>query len=136
MAWTRAEETYFAAKERYGTIRAGLRDMTMPRRLLHPEETVHGIAVGSVLRDEFPVLLITDRRVLIVRDGIRGWKIRSQAPSADVAGAELEDRLLSRRLRVRLRTGKDLTLKVRDRERSEAAVDLIRHLVAGGAPPR
>src|SRR5690606_13555823 len=102
---------------------------------LHPEETVFEVAVGAQRSDTFPLLIVTDRRVLHVMDRLRGWTVLEEAPAAAITGAELEERLLSGRLRVHVREGRSLTMKVAERNRSQEVVDLLQHLAAGGAPP-
>src|SRR5690606_41567974 len=42
---------------------------------LHPEETVYEVAVGAQRSDTFPLLIVTDRRVLHVMDRLRGWTV-------------------------------------------------------------
>ncbi|MGO1286446.1 MAG: PH domain-containing protein [Brachybacterium sp.] len=132
-----AAQTYREAMARNAGIGGGLHDLDLPERLLAPEERVYEVAVGALSSDTFPLLIVTDRRVLVTKDlPWRRWKILREASAADVSGAELEERLLSGRLRVHLREGKDITLKVSHRERSEQVAALLRHLAAGGAPPR
>ncbi|NMA78998.1 MAG: hypothetical protein GX960_17400 [Actinomycetales bacterium] len=132
-----AAQTYREAMARNAGIGGGLHDLDLPERLLAPEERVYEVAVGALSSDTFPLLIVTDRRVLVTKDlPWRRWKLLQEAAAAEVTGAELEKRLLSGRLRVHLRRGKDITLKVSDRERSEQVAALLRHLAAGGAPPR
>lgn len=122
--------------ERYGRERYRINDVILPERVLHPEETVYDVAMGGISSDTFPLVIVTDRRVIHTRDQPwRRWRILREAPSADVLGAEVEARLLSGRLRVRLRGGKDITMTLGDRDRPEEVAALLRHLVAGGAPP-
>ena len=136
MAMTRAQHTYFAAMERNGRGRYTVNDLILPERILDPAETVYDVAMGGLSSDTFPLVIVTDRRVIHTRDQPwRRWRILREAPSADVVGAEVEARLLSGRLRVRIRDGKDIRMGLRDRERPEQVAALIRHLVAGGAPP-
>lgn len=132
----RAESTYRRAMARNQGLRFRASDMNLPQQVLHPEETVHEVAVGAQRSDTFPLLIVTDRRVLHVMDRLRGWTVLEEAPAAAVTGAELEERLLSGRLRVHVREGRDLTMKVAERSRSQEVVDLLQHLAAGGAPPR
>lgn len=133
---SRAEATYRQAMARNRGLSFRAVDVNLPQRVLDPEETVHEVAVGAERSDTFPLLIVTDRRVLIVMDRLCGWTVLEEAPAAAIAGAELEERMLSARFRVRVREGRDLTMKVRHRERSQEVVDLLQHLVAGGAPPR
>lgn len=137
MAMTRAQQTYFTAMELNGDRRFVVNDLILPERVLDPDETVYDVAMGGLTSDTFPLVIVTDRRVIHTKDQPwRRWRILREAPSADVLGAEVEARLLSGRLRVRIRGGKDIRLGLRDRERPEEVASLIRHLVGGGAPPR
>ena len=133
---SRAEITYRQAMARNRGLRFRAVDVNLPQQVLDPEETVHEVAVGAERSDTFPLLIVTDRRVLIVMDRLCGWTVLEEAPAAAIAGAELEERMLSARFRVRVREGRDLTMKVRHRERSQEVVDLLQHLGAGGTPPR
>src|SRR5699024_12552967 len=82
------------------------------------------------------LLIVTDRRIVYtVYNMVTRWKVRGEVPATEVAGAELERRLLSGRLHVRRRSGAALTVKVADPAWSEHIVELIDHLAAGGAPP-
>ncbi|MGP5260485.1 hypothetical protein ACTXMW_09280 [Brachybacterium paraconglomeratum] len=132
----RAESTYRRAMARNQGLRFRASDLNLPQQVLDPEETVFEVAVGAQRSDTFPLLIVTDRRVLHVMDRLRGWTVLEEAPAAAVTGAELEERLLSGRLRVHVREGRDLTMKVAERARSQEVVDLLQHLAAGGAPPR
>lgn len=133
---SRAEQSYRTAMARNQHLRFRAADANLPQQVLDPEETVHEVAVGAQRSDTFPLLIVTDRRVLHVMDRLRGWTVLEEAPAAAVTGAELEERLLSGRLRVRVREGKDVTMKVNESVRSQQVVDLLQHLAAGGAPPR
>lgn len=136
MSMTRAQHTYFAAMERNGDRRFALNDLILPERILEPSEVVYDVAMGGLSSDTFPLVIVTDRRVIHTKDQPwRRWRILREAPSADVQGAEVQARLLSGRLRVRIRSGKDIRMGLRDRDRPEEVAALIRHLVGGGAPP-
>ena len=132
---SRAESTYRRAMARNQHLRFRAADANLPQQVLDPEETVFEVAVGAQRSDTFPLLIVTDRRVLHVMDRLRGWTVLEEAPAAAITGAELEERLLSGRLRVHVREGRGLTMKVAERNRSQEVVDLLQHLAAGGAPP-
>jgi len=132
---SRAEATYRRAMARNQGLRFRASDLNLPQQVLDPEETVFEVAVGAQRSDTFPLLIVTDRRVLHVMDRLRGWTVLEEAPAAAITGAELEERLLSGRLRVHVREGRGLTMKVAERNRSQEVVDLLQHLAAGGAPP-
>ena len=131
---SRAARTYHHAMVKNLGLRFRVRDMDLPEKVLHPDETVYEVAVGAQRSSTFPLLVVTDRRVLQVINVWR-WDVLDEVPAAQIAGAELEKGWPSGRLRVRRHHGKDITMKVLDRERSEEVVDLLRHLVAGGVPP-
>ena len=129
----RAERTYREAMAR-NSERFRVNDLDLPERVLHPEETVLDVAVGGLSSDTFPLLLVTDRRIVLTKDQPwRRWRILREAPLVDVLGAEVESRLLSGRLRVRLRQGKDIVLGLGARERPEEVAALIRRMVSGGS---
>ena len=133
---SRAETTYHEAMARNRGLRFRAADGNLPQQVLHPEETVYEVAVGAQRSDTFPLLIVTDRRVLHVMDRLRGWTVLDEVPAAEVTGAELEKRLLSGRLRVDARHGKGVSMKVAEMRRTEEVAALLRHLAAGGAPPR
>ncbi|MGO1172734.1 MAG: PH domain-containing protein [Actinomycetaceae bacterium] len=111
---TRSERTYFAAKER-NPQRARLKDLSMPERVLAPDEAVYDVLICSVKNDEFPLLLVTDRRVVYTEDGMfRRWRVVAEAPAPAIAGAELEEKLLSFRVHLHLRDGERFTAKTGD----------------------
>ncbi len=134
---TRAARTYFAAMARNSHLRFHVVDMGLPGKVLEPEETVYDVAVGSQRSSTFPLLIVTDRRVLqVIR--VWRWRVLDEAPAARITGAELEKGWITWTLRVHVREGKGVTMKVDagGRERAEELVGLLRHLVGGGAPPR
>ena len=133
---TRSAQTYRAAMARNAGIGGGLHDIDLPERILTADETVYDVAVGGQSDDTFPLLIVTDRRVLVTKDlPWKRWKIQREVPTAQIAGAELEARLLSGRIRVRLHQGKDISFRVNERTRSAAVAALLQHLADGGAPP-
>lgn len=135
-AATRAQRTYREAMARNRGQRYSVADLILPEKVLHPEETVLDVAVGGLSSDTFPLLLVTDRRVILTKDQPwRRWRILREAPAAEVLGAEVEPRMLGGRLRVRVREGGDIVLKLGALQRPEEVAALIRRLVAeGGAP--
>lgn len=130
---TRAEKTYREAMARNNGQRFAVNDVMLPEKVLHPEETVLDVAVGGLSSDTFPLLLITNRRIVLTIDQPwRRWRTLRAAPLAEVLGAEVESRLLGSRLRVRLRRGKDINLKLGSQKRPEEVAALINRLVNGG----
>lgn len=135
-ATTPAQRTYREAMARNRDQRFSVNDLLLPEKVLHPEETVLDVAVGGLSADTFPLLLVTDRRIILTRDQPwRRWRILREAPAAEVLGAEVERRVLGGRLRVRLRQGGDIVLKLGSLERPEEVAALIRRLVGGGGAP-
>lgn len=132
----RAERTYREAMARNHGLRFRAADANLPQQVLHPDETVHDVAVGALRSDTFPLLIVTDRRVLHVMDRFRGWTILEEAPAAEIVGAEIEKRLLSGKFRVQVRHGKDITMKISEWTRTQEVLGLLQHLAPGGAPPR
>src|SRR5699024_1693476 len=90
------------------------RDLTARTALRGPEEVLaEHIAVGAPRTDRFPLPLVTDRRVLHAIDrNLRGWTILSQAPAAEITGAEVKKGLISGRLQVHVRQGEGPSLRV------------------------
>ncbi|HLS14590.1 MAG TPA: hypothetical protein VK095_08765 [Beutenbergiaceae bacterium] len=136
MAMTRAQYTYFTAMERNGNSRFTVNDLILPERILDPDETVYDVAMGGLSSDTFPLLIVTDLRVIHTKDQPwRRWRILREAPLPYVLGADVKARLLWGRLRVRIHGGKDIKMGLRDRERPEEVAALIRRLVGAGALP-
>ena len=134
-----AQATFDAAiaRNRRAGVRFQLLGGGLPGKLLHPAERVYDIAVGAQRTDRFPLLLVTDRRVLHAIDrNLRGWTILEQAPAAEITGAEVKKGLISGRLQVHVRHGEGPSLRVNKLQRAEEVAALLRHLAAGGAPPR
>lgn len=133
---SRAEESYREAMARNSALRFRAVDVNLPQQVLDPAETVYEVAVGAQRNDTFPLLIVTDRRVLHVMDTLRGWTVLEEVPAPEVTGAELEKRLLSGRLRVDVLHGRGISMKVAEMRRTEEVAALLRHLAAGGAPAR
>lgn len=135
MAWTHAQKTFLAA-DRRSPQRGGALETIVPEKVLHPDETVYEFLRCAHKGASWPLLIITDRRILYTVDNMfTRWQVRDEVPAAQVAGAELERKLLSGRIHVRQREGRALTVKVADPAWSRHIVSLIDHLAAGGAPP-
>ncbi|PKI92138.1 hypothetical protein CW368_04705 [Actinomycetales bacterium SN12] len=131
-----AERTYREAMARNSSQRFSVDDWILPEKVLDPEETVLDVAVGGLSLDTFPLLLVTDRRIILTMDQPwRRWRILREAPVTDVLDAAVEPRLIGGRLRVRLRQGKDIVLKLGALQRPEEVAALIRRLVGGGGAP-
>ena len=135
---THAERTYREAMARNSGQRFSVNDAILPERVLHAEETVLDVAVGGLSSDTFPLLLVTDRRVILTIDQPwRRWKVRREAPLADVLGAEVVPFLrIFGRLRVKLRQGEDIVLKLGSQQRPKEVAALINRLVSEGTASR
>lgn len=133
---TRAAQSYHLVMQRNAGIGGGLHDLDLPERILEADETVLEVAVGGLSDDTFPLLIVTDRRVLVTKDlPWNRWKILREEPTSDIAGATLRDRLLSGQLIVHLRHGEDISFRVAARERSEHVVAFLQELADSGNPP-
>src|SRR5699024_3674185 len=134
---TRAQQTYFAATKRNGDMRFNVNDLILPERVLDPDETVYDVAMGGLNSDTFPLVLVTDRRVIHTKDQPwRRCRILQEAPWADILGAGVEASLLWGRLRVRIRGGKDTRLDRGDGGRREALPGRVGQMVDGAALSR
>ncbi|MGC5617162.1 hypothetical protein [Georgenia sp. Z1491] len=135
MAWTRAQETFMNAALR-NPQRGGKHELDVATKVLEPDEVVYEYLLCALKGDSWPLLVVTDRRIVHTVDRmVAWWHVREEVPAAQVAGAELEPKLLSWRLHVHRHGGDPLTVKVADRKWSEHVVALVNHLAAGGAPP-
>lgn len=61
---TRAARTYHQAMVKNSGLRFHVRDLRLPEKVLHPDEVVYDVAVGAQRSSTFPLLIVTDRRVL------------------------------------------------------------------------
>ena len=135
MSCTRAEQTLSDAMERSTQLR-GRHEIAVAHTVLDPEETVYELLRCARKGNSWPVLAVTDRRILYTEHGaVTRWRVKGQVPAGEVVGARFESRFLSRREHVQRRSGDPLTVKVSDEEWPQHVVSLINHLAAGGAPP-
>lgn len=108
-------------------------DITLPERILSPDETVFDVLVGNLKNDTFPLLLVTDRRVIVTMDRmVRGWRILSQAPLAEIVSVEVSKGLLAEKVRISLRQGKPITLKSSRGQQVRRVVALLQGIIGNG----
>ncbi|MFE5776335.1 PH domain-containing protein [Brachybacterium sp. NPDC056505] len=133
---TRAEQTFFAVMQRNDEPR-DVWDLNLPEKILAPDETVIDVKVGDTTSDTNPLLIATDRRVLLAKEGaIRSWRVLKQAPAAEVVGVDYKPALLSGKLRVHLRDGSAITLTTATKGHAERFVATMRGLLEGAQRPR
>nr|WP_246483105.1 PH domain-containing protein [Brachybacterium halotolerans] len=102
----------------------------LPKRVLDPEETVIDTKVGDIQNDTTPILLATDRRVVLTRRRAFGsWKILKQAPAAEVVDVDFKPTLLSGKLRVHLRDGAQIVLTTRTKDQAQRFVSTMHGLL-------
>lgn len=95
--------SYLTVKERNGEQTSG-NDFDLPDQLLDPDERAIDMIIGDTSSEDDPILIATDRRVLLARrPASRRWKILKEAPGADVVDASYTKTFLAGRLRVHLR---------------------------------
>lgn len=139
MAWTPAQESFVAAQMRNPQDRSVL--LLSPDKLLHPEEVVYDYLSCTQKNDSFPVLMVTNRRVLYTeRKMFRGWVITAELPAQHVAGASYQRRWITGRVHVHGRDGSKFTGKVglgpQEAEWIQYIVTLINQLATGTGDPR
>ncbi|WP_165831793.1 PH domain-containing protein [Brachybacterium endophyticum] len=126
---THAEKTFFAILRRHDEPRNALA-IDLPERVLAPDETVLDVKVGDIQNDTTPLLLATDRRVVLTRRRAFGsWKILEGAPAAEVVNVDYTPTLLSGKLRVHLRGGSQIVLKTRTKDHAERFLRTMRELL-------
>lgn len=92
--------------------RRGVLDFSIDA-ILPPAEIVYDYLSCTVKNDSFPVLMITNQRVLYTeRKLFRGWVVTSELPASQVAGASYERRWITGRIHVHGRDGSRFTAKV------------------------
>ncbi|MDN5705069.1 MAG: PH domain-containing protein [Yaniella sp.] len=134
MAWTPAQQSFLDAQMRNAQGR-GARFWAVDK-LLPPEEIVYDYLTCTLKSDSFPLLMVTNRRVLYTeRKLFRGWVIASELPAYQVAGASYEQRWITGRVHVHGRDGSRITCKVRlgpqEAEWIQYMVTLINQLATG-----
>ncbi|WP_193636315.1 PH domain-containing protein [Brachybacterium subflavum] len=126
---THAEQTFFAVLNRNDEVKNAL-TIDLPGRVLDPEETVIDTKIGDIQNDTTPILLATDRRVVLTRRRAFGsWKILKEAPAAQVVGVDYKPTLLSGKLRVHLRDGAQIVLKTATKDHAERFVSTMHGLL-------
>lgn len=136
MAMTRAQQTLMEEMKLHRHF-GGSSWSSVATEILAAQEGILAGVVGSTSVENEPALFVTDQRVILAKPRLSGaWKVSKEFAAGDVAGAELTKRMLTNKVTVRSRFGDSLSLKTRDDGHGDRLVTVIRHLVAGGAPPR
>ncbi|UQN28584.1 PH domain-containing protein [Brachybacterium kimchii] len=126
---THAEQTFFAVLNKNDEAKNAL-TVDLPERVLDPEETVLDTKVGDIQNDTTPILLATDRRVVLTRRRAFGsWKILKQAPAAEVVDVDFKPTLLSGKLRVHLRDGTQIVLSTGTKDHAQRFVSTMHGLL-------
>lgn len=130
MAWSQAQQTFMDADMR-NPQRAGRHLLSVPKYALAPHETVYEFVVCTLKSDSFPLVIVTDQRVLYTEHSmIRRWRVRAELPAQQVTGAAYEQRWITGRLHVYGQHGQRFTAKVKlvDADWVLYVVDLINQL--------
>lgn len=107
------------------------------RRVLEPEERVLACVGGSTRSESEPVLVVTDRRVLVAEERLFGrWRARAELTAADVLGADVVPTRLAQSVRVHGRNGQVVELRTAEKVFAQRLVDLVNRLVADGRARR
>lgn len=107
--------------------------MSLPEKILDPQESVLDVLVGALQDDTFPLLIVTDRRVVIAKNKlIRRWTVIAESPAADVSDAERRHHMLTEEVIVSVRSGRPLKLRTNRVEEADRIVALLRRLIAEG----
>lgn len=129
MLETRAWTTYVAAMKRGGEPMSN-NDFSLPQDVLVPDERVVDATFGTTSSEDDPVLIATDRRVLLARKRAFGrWHVVKESPGSQVVGAQWRSTLLAGRLSVELRDGRTIDLRTRDEGRAQRMVASIRGML-------
>lgn len=139
MAWTPAQESFVAAQMRNPQAGSGL--FVFIDKLVPPEEIVYDFLTCTQKNSSFPILMVTNRRVLYTeRKLFRGWTITAELPAHQVAGASYERAWITGRVHVHGGDGSKFTCKVRlgqrDAEWTQYMVTMINQLATGTGAPR
>lgn len=137
MTTTTAEITLLAALDR--TYRGRPAKPSSYRRLhemLDPDERVHSVADGYRDYTSEHLLLLTDRRVLLVKAPIPGrWKAMRDVPAAEVLGGhQVTGTLTAASVEIGVQGQKPVTMKIGNHEAAAELLRTLEALCAGGAP--
>lgn len=104
------------------------------RRRLAPDETVLLALEGNGFTWWDPLLLVTDRRVIHLREWtFIGWRTVREVPARAVAGGEFRPHVLGwGPVIVRLRDGGRIRVRSKQDDAAQRFVDGLNRLIAGG----
>lgn len=104
----------------------------LPEKFLAPDEFVHLALEGEGWSYIEPLLLVTDRRLLRLREGVLGfWRKRGELPASDIIGVSLRPRLFLGRVLIRTRGSRTLRASYRKEESARRFVDGLSRLIDG-----
>lgn len=130
MSWeTTAWTSYVAAKRRAAEDKSA-NDLDLPETILDPDERVLDVTIGDTSREDDPVLIATDRRVILAeRPAFRAWRVVKQAAGSEVVDATYATTMLAGRISVHLRDGSRIDLRSRVPAHGERFVATVRGLL-------
>lgn len=108
-------------RDTYGVIR---------EKFLAPDEYVHVAFEGNGWTFLDPLLLVTDRRILRLREGVfGGWTKRGEVPASQVAGVSVRRRLLFGSVEIHLRSGASFRVQYNTDSEADAFVENLGRLI-------
>lgn len=125
MQQTTSSITYIEAVRRAAENKS-TNDIDLPQTILADDERVLDVTIGDTHADDDPVLIATDRRVVLAeRPSFRHWRIRQEAPGAEIVDASYTRTLLAGRLSIHLRDGSSIDLRSRTPEHAQRFIATI-----------
>nr|WP_281065058.1 PH domain-containing protein [Brachybacterium sacelli] len=99
-------------------------------KYLAPDEIVHLAFRGNGWTFMDPMLIITDRRILRLRDlGFGKWSKRGEVAARDVLGASVNRRFLFGTVEIHLRNGQALRVQYTTDTEADTFVDGLNRLI-------
>ncbi|MBP2380661.1 PH domain-containing protein [Brachybacterium sacelli] len=100
------------------------------RKFLVPDEFVHLAFDGNGWTFLDPLLLVTDRRILRLREGVfGGWAKRGEVPAADVMGASVTRWILFGAVNVHARNGQSFRVHYNLEDEAQVFVEGLNRLI-------